>query len=156
MYEPIEHVHQTKTYLLEQISAMMGGRAAEELFFNEVTTGASNDIEKATQVTRTMVVEYGMSELGPLNLESGRRYMYEKNEISPDMLAKIDKEVQRILEERYAIALQTLKKLKPEMHQLAKRLLEKETLEAEEFIQIVGPKKLKKETGKDPEKIIKA
>jgi cell division protease FtsH len=156
MYEPVEHIHQTKTYLIEQIAAMMGGRAAEEIFFDDITTGASNDIEKATQVARAMVVEYGMSELGPLNLESQKRYMYDKYEISPDMLAKIDKEVQLMLEAGYKTALTVLKKLKPEMHKVAKVLMEKETIEAEEFIKVVGPNKLKEETGKDPEKIIKA
>jgi len=156
MYEPIEHVHQTKTYLIEQIAAMMGGRAAEELFFNEVTTGASNDIEKATQVARTMVVEYGMSDLGPFNLESGKRYMYEKSDISPEMQAKIDIQVQKILDAGYKTAVETLRKLKPEMDKIANKLMEIETVEADQFISIVGPKKLKEETGKDPEAVVKA
>ncbi|HSW88207.1 MAG TPA: ATP-dependent zinc metalloprotease FtsH [Candidatus Saccharimonadales bacterium] len=156
MYEPIEQLHQTKTYLLEQIAAMMGGRAAEELFFKEITTGASNDIEKATQVARTMVVEYGMSDLGPLNLETGKRYMYEKHDISPEMLSKIDTQVKSLLDAGYKKALEILTKLRPEMDKLAKALMEKETLEAEDFIAIVGPKKLQKETGKDLKKIIKA
>jgi cell division protease FtsH len=72
------------------------------------------------------------------------------------MLAKIDKEVQVTLEAGYKTALTVLKKLKPEMHNVAKVLMEKETIEAEDFIKIVGPNKLKEETGKDPEKIIKA
>ncbi|MEK9200860.1 MAG: ATP-dependent zinc metalloprotease FtsH, partial [Patescibacteria group bacterium] len=62
-----DRVHETKTRLLSQITMMMGGRAAEELIFNEVTTGASNDIDKATAVARNMVMEYGMSSLGPIN-----------------------------------------------------------------------------------------
>lgn len=156
MYEPVEQLHQTKTYLLEQIAAMMGGRAAEQLFFNEITTGASNDIEKATQVARTMVVEYGMSDLGPLNLETGKRYMYEKHDISPEMLAKIDEQVKSILDAGYKKSLDVLTKFRPEMDKLAKVLIEKETLEAEDFIAIVGPKKIEKETGKDLKKIIKA
>jgi cell division protease FtsH len=154
MYEPIEQLHQTKTYLTEQIAAMMGGRAAEQLFFNEIATGASNDIEKATQIARTMVVEYGMSDLGPMNLESGKRYMYEKSEISPEMLAKIDEQVKAFLDTGYKTALDVLEKLRPEMDRLANALLEKETLESEDFIAIVGLKKLKKVT-KDLEAIKK-
>lgn len=149
MWEPVEHMHETKTYLLEQIAAMMGGRAAEQLVFAEITTGAANDIEKATQVARTMVVEYGMSELGPLNLEIGKRFMYDKHEISPDMLAKIDGQVQKILGVAYKNALKVLEKLRPELDKLADALMKKETIEGEEFIKIVGPKKLKEETGKD-------
>jgi len=156
MMEPVEHMHETKTYLLEQIAAMMGGRAAENLVFKEITTGASDDIEKATQLARTMVVEYGMSELGPLNLETGKRYMYEKHEISPEMLAKIDKQVQKILDAAYINATHILEKLRPELDKLADALVKKETIEAEEFINFIGPKKLKEETGKDISSVKKA
>ena len=62
-----DKLHETKTHLLERIAVMMGGRAAEEVIFNEVTTGASNDFDQATSVAKAMVVEYGMSSLGPIN-----------------------------------------------------------------------------------------
>ncbi len=73
LMENIDRVHETKTRLIEQISVMLGGRAAEELVFNEITTGASDDIEKATQVARAMVMRFGMSSLGPTTLENESR-----------------------------------------------------------------------------------
>ena len=156
MYEPTEHLHETKTYLLEQLAAMMGGRAAEELFCDEITSGAANDIETATRVARTMVVEFGMSSLGPLNLETQKRYMYEKHEVSPQMLAKIDEEVRAILEDAHKKAITILKGLRPEMDKVAAALMQEETMEAERFIEVVGPKKLEKETGKNIKAVAKA
>ncbi|HSW47790.1 MAG TPA: ATP-dependent zinc metalloprotease FtsH, partial [Candidatus Saccharimonadales bacterium] len=92
MTEPIERVHETKIHLLEQIAVMMGGRAAESLVFEDVTTGASDDIDKATQVARAMVTKFGMSELGPITYDS-QKSVYEQSEISPEMASKIDAEV---------------------------------------------------------------
>jgi cell division protease FtsH len=118
---------------------MMGGRAAEELMFNEVTTGASNDIEKATSIARQMVIEYGMSDLGPVNLgpqADGR--MYEAVQVSPDMLAKIDTEVKRILDTAYKLAFATLKKAKAKLDDVAGELIKKETIEGDEFDRLMG------------------
>ena len=141
MMEPTEHVRETKTYLLEQIAVMLGGRAAESLVFKELTTGASDDISKATEVARTMVVEYGMSELGPINLDNESRMPYESVQISPDMSAKIDAQVKQITDEAYKNALEILKKLRDKLDVLAEELLKKETIESEEFVRIIGPKK---------------
>ncbi|MBI3984938.1 MAG: AAA family ATPase [Candidatus Levybacteria bacterium] len=142
MMEPIDRVHETKTHLIEEIAVMLGGRAAESLVFNEFTTGASDDIAKATEVARTMVVEYGMSELGPINLNGeDRRMPYETPNISPDMAAKIDAQVKRLTDEGYAAALSVLKKLRKKLDVLAKELLKKETLESEEFEKLIGTKK---------------
>lgn len=141
MMEPTEHVHETKTHLLEQIAVMLGGRAAESLVFKELTTGASDDISKATEVARTMVVEYGMSELGPINLDNESRMPYESVQISPDMSAKIDAQVKQITDEAYKNALEILKKLRDKLDVLAGELLKKETIESEEFVRIIGPKK---------------
>src|SRR5882724_4151984 len=88
MTESIERVHETKAHLLEQIAVMMGGRAAESLIFDDVTTGASDDIEKATNVARAMVTKFGMSDLGPVNFDS-EHSIYEQNDLSPEMAAKI-------------------------------------------------------------------
>ncbi|HET9946972.1 MAG TPA: ATP-dependent zinc metalloprotease FtsH [Patescibacteria group bacterium] len=140
MMEPSERSHETKTYIMEQISVMLGGRAAENLIFGEMTTGASNDIEKATEVARSMVVEWGMSDLGPINLDVEKKYMYETRELSPEMLGKIDAEVQKILDEGYAQAIEALSKNQPELDKLAESLLKKETMEAEEFEALMGPK----------------
>lgn len=141
MMEPTERVHETKTHLLEQIIVMLGGRAAENLVFKEMTTGAADDIAKATEVARTMVVEYGMSELGPINLDGQRHPFYEQVNVSPDMASKIDEEVKKITDRCYKNALAILTKLRNKLDLLAKELLKKETIEAEEFITLIGPKK---------------
>ncbi|MEK7558822.1 MAG: ATP-dependent zinc metalloprotease FtsH, partial [Patescibacteria group bacterium] len=143
MMEPTEHVHETKTRLIEQISVMLGGRAAESLIFNEATTGASDDIAKATEVARTMVVEYGMSELGPINLDGGERNRFysERADVSDEMASRIDKEVQRLTDAAYKKAVLILRKLRSKLDVLAEELLIKETIESEEFERLIGPKK---------------
>jgi cell division protease FtsH len=120
---------------------MLGGRAAEELIFNEMTTGASDDISKATQVSRAMVAQFGMSELGPINLDGERRSPYEQSEISPEMAAKIDAEVKKIMDDSYVIAQKVLKKHKNKLDIIASELLKKETIDSEDFVRIIGPKK---------------
>lgn len=142
MIEPTEHVHETKTHLLEQVSVMFGGRAAESLVFNEMTTGASDDIAKATEIIRTMVVEYGMSDLGPINLDGERRPFYEQANISPDMAAKIDEQVKKITDSCYKNAVLILSKLRKKLDLLASELLKKETIEQEEFLKLLGAKKV--------------
>lgn len=141
MMEPTEHVHETKTRLLEQISVMLGGRAAESLVFKEMTTGASDDIAKATEVVRTMVTEYGMSDLGPVNLDGERRHFYEQTNVSSDMAAKVDAEVKKITDAAYKTAVSILSKLRDKLDLLAEELLKKETIEADSFVSLLGPKK---------------
>lgn len=143
MMEPIDRVHETKNHLIENISVMLGGRAAESLVFKEVTTGASDDIAKATEVARAMVVEYGMSELGPMNLDPERKNPYDQAVVSPEMASKIDEQVKLITDEAYKTAFEILKKLRSKLDLLAEELLKKETIESEEFERIVGPKKTK-------------
>lgn len=143
MVEQIERSHETKSRLLEMITMMLGGRAAESLIFNEITTGASNDIEKATDVARSMVIEYGMSNLGAINLDLEKRSMYEVREVSPEMQAKIDSEVKRIMDEGYTMAMKVLKQLRPQMDKVVEVLLQKETIESDEWISIVGEKENK-------------
>jgi len=91
---------------------MLGGRAAEELIFKEMTSGASNDIENATNVARTMIIDYGMSDLGPMNLNTDKRYSYEQRNLSPEMLGKIDEEVKRLTDISYKHAVNALKSLR--------------------------------------------
>lgn len=140
MMEPTEHIHETKTRLLEQVTTMLGGRAAENIVFSEMTTGASDDIAKATEIARTMVVEFGMSDLGPINLDGEHRHFYEPTTVSPAMAAKIDEQVKKITDACYEHALSVIKKLRKKLDLLAKELLEKETIEQEEFLRIIGPK----------------
>jgi cell division protease FtsH len=143
-----DRVHETKTRLLEQIATMLGGRVAEVLIFKETTTGASDDIEKATALARTMVIEYGMSNLGPVNLSGDNNRMYqEQSSISEEMQGKIDREINRIVEEGYKRAIVALKKNRKKLDEVAKSLLEKETLEGEEFEKIMkGTKTVTQET----------
>lgn len=141
MMEPTEHIHETKTRLLEQIAVMLGGRAAENLVFKEMTTGASDDIAKATEVARTMVVEYGMSALGPINLEAEQKTFYNQKTISPGMASKIDEHIKKITDAGYQTAMAILVKVKKELDIIAKELLKKETIDADSFVKLLGPKK---------------
>ncbi len=140
-----DKIHETKTHLQERISVMMGGRAAEEVFFNEVTTGAANDFNQATSVARAMVTEYGMSPLGPINLGATHdvtdyRVGYREESISQDMMAKVDAEIRVILDRGYADAVKLVKSKKKEMDAVSLALLEKENMDQEEFEKLVGPK----------------
>ena len=143
--------HETKSRLLDQITAILGGRAAEEIIFNEMTSGASNDIQKATQVARAMVIDFGMSNLGPINLgpqiemgEFGAPDWYEPAQISPAMQEKVDVEVKKLVDSCYKAALTIIKKNKKRLDKLVIRLLTKETIDREEFERIVGKKSSEK------------
>ncbi len=139
-----DRVHETKSRLLNQIASMLGGRAAEELVFAEFTTGAANDIDKATHIARQMVIEFGMSSIGPINFgpqmdvtEWGKSF-YETPQISPEMMAKIDAEVKKILDEGYNQALAILKKNRKQLDIVAEELVKKETLDMEDFEKAMG------------------
>lgn len=139
-----DRIHETKTHLIEEIASMLGGRAAETLVFSEMTTGASNDIDKATSVAKSMVIEFGMSALGPISFgpsvdvtEWGGRYISEAK-ISPEMQNKIDDEVKKIMDAGYKQAVAILKKLRNKLDLVATELLKKETLESEEFDKLMG------------------
>ncbi len=142
-----DKLHETKTHLLERISVMMGGRAAEEVIFNEVTTGAANDFDQATYIAKAMVVEYGMSRLGPINFgptrdvtEWGKSY-WEQNNVSQEKMAEIDAEVESIITKAYKLAIDTVKKNRKYMDRIAAELIKKESLDQDEFEKIVGEKK---------------
>jgi cell division protease FtsH len=135
--------HKTKSRLLETITSLLGGRAAEEMEFNDFTTGASSDIERATKIVRRMVIKYGMSELGPVNLgpmidetEWGKAHL-KPSEISDEMRSKVDKQISGIVEKAYQEAQAILKEHKDSLDEVVDALLEKETLEQEEFEEIV-------------------
>ena len=139
-----DRVHETKTRLINQIASMLGGRAAEELVFKEFTTGASNDIDKATNIARQMVVEFGMSDLGPINfgpqmdvMEWGKTF-YEQPQISPEMMAKIDSDVKRLIDTGYKTAYAVLKKARKKLDEVSLALVKKETLEGDEFEKLMG------------------
>ena len=137
----------SKTELLEKIDVLLGGRAAEELTFNEITTGAQNDLQKATNIARSMVTLYGMNEkLGHATYnEPGGQFMqqglFQQKEISDETAKLIDDEVRTILDERMATVKSLLATKKDLLEKVAVSLLEKETLDSEEFLELVGLKK---------------
>ncbi len=139
-----DRLHETKSQLIEEIAMTMGGRAAEQLIFNEITSGAANDIDQATRIARYMVMEFGMSNLGPVNYgpnqdvtEWGKSLM-EQNQISPEMQSAIDQEIKRFIHEGYAVAESILKKHKKELDKVAEALIDHETVEGEEFEELLG------------------
>jgi len=145
-----DRTHETKTRLLAKITAMLGGRAAEQIVFNEMTAGASNDIEHATRLARAMVVDFGMSDLGPTNLgpqfdfdEMGKQTWYEPAQVSPAMQEKVDNEINKIIEKAYSEAAALIKKEKGKLDKVVEKLLKKETLDREDFEKIVGKKNSK-------------
>lgn len=131
----------TKEDMLNEITIMMGGRAAEEVKYGTISTGASNDIERATSTARSMVTIYGMSDkFGNMALESiSNRYLDGRpvQNCSPETAATIDEEVRKILEEAYVRALDLLKENTILMEKAAAKLLEQETLTGEEFMKIL-------------------
>lgn len=141
-----EKVLNTKKDLLGSITSYMGGRCAEEMFFDDITTGAYGDIESATRIARAMVTVYGMSELGPIKYSSdndsvflGRDYNSPTN-ASGQIAYEIDQQVRKIIDECYKHAGEILKEHKTELIKIAEALLEKETLTAEEIEVLVNEK----------------
>ncbi|MFW9604270.1 MAG: ATP-dependent zinc metalloprotease FtsH, partial [Trichlorobacter sp.] len=146
MQLPIEDKHSyNRESLLGRIAVLMGGRAAEDLIFNTFTTGAGNDIERATEMARKMVCEWGMSDLmGPVSFgkkdESiflGRDMAMHKN-FSEETAVKIDEEIKRIVDESYERALSILKEHEQILHQLSLCLIEKENLSGAEVDDIIA------------------
>ncbi len=129
----------TKTELLEEIMGLLGGRVAEEVVFDEITTGAHNDFSKATKIARSMVTEYGMSSLGPIQLETpeGSSFLgrdYNKNRNFSDQVAlEIDNEVRKIINECYEKAKKIIEKNRDLLDLIANTLIERETLTKEEI-----------------------
>ena len=136
-----EHFLMTKSELLNKITTFTGGRAAEELVFKEVTTGASNDIEQATKLARAMLTQFGMSdEFDMVAMETiQNQYLGGDASLtcSPETQTKIDSKVVEIVREAHTKALQILKENETKLHELAKYLYENETITGEEFMQIL-------------------
>jgi cell division protease FtsH len=123
-----------------ELAAILGGRAAEEIIFNEVTTGASDDLNKATKLARAMVTQYGMSKkLGPLMFGEKDELVFlgkeigEQRNYSEEIARQIDREVRRIVESAYNKALNLLQENKAKLEEIAERLLKEETLDARAF-----------------------
>ena len=138
-----EKLCSTKTDLLEQVTGLLGGRVAEEVVFKEITTGAENDFSKATKIVRAMVTEYGMSDLGPMQLEQqegaaflGRDYNKTRN-FSETVAHEIDEEMRKIINECYVNAKKIIKENRELLNLIAETLLEYETLTKEQIDYLV-------------------
>jgi cell division protease FtsH len=132
-----------KSELMDQVTHLLGGRVSEELVLNEISTGAQNDLERATQIARKMVMEFGMSEnIGPMTLGHkqeevflGRDFTQGRN-YSEEVAASVDKEIRYIIEKCYDIAKTLLSDNLNKLHKVAEVLLEREKLDGEEFLEV--------------------
>lgn len=138
-----EKMMNTKNDLLASITSYMGGRVAEEMFFDDVTTGASNDIERATNIAKDMVTLYGMSDLGPIKYNSGTQNVFlgrdynQPNNVSGQVAFEIDQEVRKIINSCHDKAEEIIKEHKTELERIANALMEYETLTAEQIQKVV-------------------
>ncbi len=147
--------HVSKTQLMNKITTLLAGRAAEEVFIDDISTGASNDIQRASKIARKMITEWGMSsKLGTIFLGSseevflGRDYQT-KTEYSEAMATEIDEEIKKIIDAQYAIALKTIKENKVVIEKMVEILYERETIYSDEIEKLID------EFGKRPEEVMK-
>lgn len=137
----------TKSELEAEMAVLLGGRIAEKQFFNELTGGASSDIQRVTAVARAMVVDYGMSDLGPINFtpqydtSSYSRAMYEPAKISDKVQAQVDEEISKFISGAEDVAKKLMKKHEKTIHKIVEKLLEVETLDGDEFAELAGAPK---------------
>ena len=137
----------SRTHLLNSIAGLLGGRAAEQLVLGDISTGASNDISRATQLARKMVGTYGMSDrMGSVAFDAGHdevfigRSMAQTRPYSEETAAEMDREIRRILDEAYGRCTEILEKYRPQLTEVAEFLLQHETMTAQEFEQIFASK----------------
>jgi cell division protease FtsH len=135
----------TKTALMEQLAMTLGGRAAEELVFHEVTTGAANDLEKVTSIAKQMIMRFGMSEkLGPRVLGRNHdmpflgREMGAEPDYSEEIAREIDDEIRRVIEESHDLAVKVLKEHMAELHRISGILIERETIDKDQFERLLA------------------
>jgi cell division protease FtsH len=148
VYLPGDRHTYTREYMETRLAMLYGGRVAEEIFLGQMTTGAGNDIERATEMARAMVCEYGMSRLGPLTFGKKEEQIFLGREIaqhrdfSEETARQIDEEVRRLIDEAYNSAFSLVREYSPAMHRLANALLERETIDAEEVRLLIEGKEL--------------
>jgi cell division protease FtsH len=148
VYLPGDRHNYTREYLETRLATAYGGRVAEEIFLNQMSTGAGSDIEHATDLARRMVCEYGMSRLGPLTFGKKEEQIFLGREIaqhrdfSEETARQIDQEVRRLIDEAYQSAFSLVNEHQPAMHRIANALLERETIDAEEVRLLIEGKEL--------------
>jgi cell division protease FtsH len=136
-----------RNHMLNVVAVLFGGRIAEELFMNQMTTGASNDFERATEMARNMVTRYGMSDLlGPMvyaenegEVFLGRSITTHKN-VSEETMRKVDSEIRKIIDQQYAVARKLLEDNRDKVEAMAKALLELETIDSDQIDDIMSGK----------------
>jgi cell division protease FtsH len=134
-------------HMLNMIAVLFGGRISEEIFMNQMTTGASNDFERATELARNMVTRYGMSDLlGPMTYAEnegevflGRSITTHKN-VSEETMRKVDSEIRKIIDQQYAVARKLIEDNRDKVEAMAKALLELETIDADQIEDIMSGK----------------
>jgi len=136
-----------REYLLNRVAVLFGGRIAEEVFMNQMTTGASNDFERATQMARDMVTRFGMSDvLGPMVYAENEgevflgRSITKTTHVSEETMRKVDAEIRRIIDQQYALARKLIEENRDKVEAMAKALLELETIDAEQIDDIMAGK----------------
>ncbi len=144
----LDRQNEHKSHLLEMIATALGGRGAEEIVYGDVSTGASSDLETATNIARQMVVDFGMSELGPISL--GQRTSFgtwsaegDGKQVSEQLASKIDSEIKRIIDAAYKQALKTIHDHRKQLEKVTLALVKVETMESDEFEKLVGAPKPK-------------
>jgi cell division protease FtsH len=146
----VEKKIKAKSEFLAEMATLLGGYTAERLKFKEITTGAANDLEKASELARRLVKEYGMSSLGPVSFGEKEELVFlgkeisEQRNYSEEVAAQIDKEVEKFIKNAENQAERILKKRKKLLEKIAQTLIEKETIEKEEFENLVKPKRIEK------------
>jgi len=149
----------TKTEFFSDIATLLGGYTAEKIKFNEITTGASNDLSRASEIARKLVKEYGMSSLGPISFGEKEELVFLGKEISEQrnysekIAIKIDEEVEKIIKNAQKEAEIILRNNKKLLDRIAKILIEKETIEREEFEKLIKENKVAKSVKKEEKKI---
>ena len=142
-----EKMMNTRSDLLGNIVSLMGGRSAEELYFDDITTGASNDIERATNIARDMVTLYGMSDLGPVKYDNGNQNVFlgrdynSPTNVSGQVAFEIDQEVRKIIDYSHEKARQIIKEHSDALEKIANKLIEVETLTAQDIEELIFGKK---------------
>jgi len=149
MFPEEDRYYMTKTELLDRVSTLLGGRVAEKLVLNDISTGAQNDLERATQIVRQMIMEYGMSDsLGPITLGRKQDQVFlgrdlgRDRDYSEEIAKAIDQEIRKSIDDCYQKAQDILENERPKLERIAQALLEKETLNSKEIKALVEGREL--------------
>ncbi len=161
MFPEEDRYYMTRSELLDRVSTLLGGRVAEKLILNDISTGAQNDLERATQIVRQMIMEYGMSDsLGPITLGRKQDQVFlgrdlgRDRDYSEEIAKAIDQEIRKTMDDCYQNAQDILEEDRSKLEKIAQALLDKETLNAEEIKALVEGRELPKDSDEDEELLV--